>query len=337
MNLTHIWQRMATFFLLGCSLSTTQASPEAASMHSSKTVHVQSTTDLGLSLHVALKEQVRESQNGAATLEVVFAPGVYEGVAISLKDSSSQSRLEIVVRGAGPEPTVFKSTIQVHAARIRLENIVIADVAVASPITTLKVGESLHVDGVSWVGNTHREPHVGDPIVAIEGGYRSGPKQIVVKDSWFVGNDNGGQANLVSLTTVRPDIVSSLQFINSVFVDNHCAVIVAPEFSEQVVFEEAMVHETRADAFLWIRNTTTESIFNGGRFAFAGKGSPFRYQATEVVAPAGFKPVVFSGLEPKLTGASSIPLLFSSADRHARSGVAPTTTAFDSDLTGQQR
>ena len=126
--------------------------------------------------------------------------------------------------------------------------------------------------------------------------------------------------------------MSSLQFINSAFVDNHCAVIVAPEFSEQVVFEETLVHETRADAFLWIRNTTTESKFNGGTFAFAGKDSPFRYQTTEVVAPADFKPVIFSAVQPTLTGAISNPSVVSVAHEQARSGVKPNNAIFEADL-----
>jgi len=301
-------------------------------MTQTQTVHIQSTTDLGLSIHTALQEQIRASRSGPSTLEVVLAPGIYEGVALSLKDKSSPSNLEIVVRGAGPEPSTFKSPIQIHAARIRLENLVIADINVGSPTTTLKVGDALQIDGVAWVGNRHAEPELGDPIVAIEAGFRSGPKDITISNSWFVGNDSGGKSTLIGLKTVRPDIVSSLSFKNTVFVDNHCSVVVAPEFSEAVLFDHTVIHETKSDAFLWVRNTVTQTRFSGGLFAFGGRESAIRYQATQSVSPDQFQAAVFSGLEPVLVGASPNLGLVSHAEQQARIKTKPDRTAFQDHL-----
>ena len=332
MKFSRIGQRTAILLLIGCSFTQTQASPEASTMTLTQTVHIQSTKDLGLSIHMALQEQILASQSGPATFEVVLAPGTYEGIGLSLRDGSDESNLEIVVRGAGPGPTIFKSPIQIHAARIRLENLVIADTIVGLPVTILKVGDSLQIDGVSWVGNRHEEPNIGDPIVAIKVGYSGGPKDITVTDTWFVGNDNGGQSNLIDMKTLRSDIVSSLSFKNSVFVDNHCSVVVNPESFEEVNFDQTMIHETTSGAFLWIRSTGTQARFNGGLFAYGGGGAAIRYQRSQSAAPSDFHAAVFSDIVPTLTAAKSNPGLVTYAEQQARAGAKPDRSGLEKSL-----
>ncbi len=279
---------------IGCTAKPGLAGTEDPMPTPSKTFRVSSADDLGLPLYQALQEQIQASQQGAASLEVVLAPGVYETTAISIKDGSPASKLDITLRGDKGPPPVIKVPVDLAGANIRMENLVIADVAVSHPVTTLRVGKSLEVKGVSWVDNQRGEENLSDPLVKIQASYRTGPQKISFADSWFVGNQVAGTANLISLLTVRPDIVSELRFSNTAFVANRASVVVAPEFSERVVFDKSFVHQTDGDAFLWIRNTVSQVVFSDGVFAFKGSEAPVRQKGTSPIPAADFKKPTFA-------------------------------------------
>jgi len=310
--------------MFGCSGNSPQVMQNESIERAVQTVRIQSNEDLnGLFLQAALKEQIAASRLAPATLEVIVGPGVYENASITLRDSSNPSNLEVIFRGAPGTPPTLKLPVQIHAARIRMENVVYADAAISSELTTFTVGESLHIEGVAWVGNTRTEEAMGSPLVSIRGGYRTGPKQITVKDSWFVGNALEGTGSLVQLHTVRPDIVSSLRFTNTVFADNQCSIVVAPEFSEAVTFEQTHVHEPHADAFLWVRNAVTKTHFDSGQLVVAGKEGVVRYRGTDPIDPDAFQPVKFTNLKPIVGAAAEGQGVPSGLAVQARSGAKP--------------
>ena len=292
-----------------------------------KTFRVGSAEDLGLPLYQAVQEQIQASQSGPASLEVVLGPGVYDTVAISIKDGSAKSNLDITLRGEAGPPPVVKVPVDLAGANLRMENLVIADVATSHPASTLRVGKTLEIKGVSWVNNRHMEESLSDPMVKIQASYRTGPQQITFTDSWFVGNRVAGTANLVSLVTVRPDIVSELRFVNTAFVGNHASVVVAPEFSESVVFDASIVYEKNSDAFLWIRNTVSQVIFRDGVFAYGGSEGPLRQRGTSPIPADAFKEPRFTDTVTFEQGLPVAASLQAYATEQATLGASPDRSA----------
>ncbi len=285
---------------------------------------------LNLPLHQAFEEQVVASREAPATFELILGPGVYER-GFTLRDSGQQSDLEVIVRGAPGEVSTIKSVVQVHAARIRMENLVFADGAIVIPTTIFTVGESLHIEDVSWVGNTRTEKAMNDPLVSIQSGYQRGPGQITVKDSWFVGNVLEGIGNLVQVGTPTKNLtnVPTMRFTNTVFADNRCSAVVEPQFSESVTFDHAYVHETHADGFLSIRNTTTKAHFDSGRLVFAGTDGVVRNRRTDRIPPDAFPPVTFTNVKPVLGAAAASHKSPSDLEAQARSGARPDRSLFE--------
>jgi len=291
------------------------------------TFEVATSDDLGVPLYQALQTQIALSKDGPASLEVVLAPGVYDTIAISIKDGSPSSKLDITLRGDPEDPPTIKVPVELAGANLQLKNVVISDARVSHPVTTLRVGKTLAVDGVSWVDNAREEDQLTNPLVKIQASYKTGPQQIAFSNSWFVGNKVSGTANLISLETVRPDIVSELSFTNTAFVGNHASVVVAPEFSELVTFKDCFVNEADNDAFLWIRNTVSQVAFSDSGFGYGGREAPVRYKGTSPIPAADYRQATFANTLRWGMGFKGEEALQAYANEQARAGTSPDQVA----------
>jgi hypothetical protein len=200
-------------------------------------------------------------------LDIALAPGRYEVGSFGLADMASKGNVRVRLYGDGGPAEIVGSQLTIDGASIELRNLVLSGYTNDSPVLQLRVKDSLILDHVALVDNVRADAKRVVPLVRLTGAYRSGPKTVSIKDSWFLGNDVG-TASLLAGDAVKPDRFGSITIENTVFAGNNCLFTLAPGLADAVTVKGSAV--SSGTVFGYAMNGLTKWTFAGDKLAVPG-------------------------------------------------------------------
>jgi hypothetical protein len=247
---------------------------------------VEATPELQLPLQRAFAAAL---SRGDATFTVRIAPGTYDAGAISLKDTSTPSRIDLVIEGEGPAPAVLRGgTLDVAARNVTLRNLVVTGADSAAPSVSARVGAAFSAVRIALVNDHRRDKQQRDALLVLRAAAPGATATIA--DSWFVGNQVDGEAAVLATPKEGRGTFDRVEVQNSVFAGNRAATGIQPWFSKAVRFTGCTVHEPAlTEAWLTLNSPMPAISVEGGIVA---AGVPLVDQLTSDDAPRGSFPKV---------------------------------------------
>jgi hypothetical protein len=247
---------------------------------------VEATPELQLPLQRAFAAAL---SRGDATFTVRLVPGTYDAGAISLKDTATPSRIDLVIEGEGPAPAVLRgSTLDVAARNVTLRNLVLTGTDSPAPTVSARVGVAFSATRIALVEAHRRDKQQRDGLMVLRAAAAGATATIA--DSWFVGNQIDGEAAVLATPKEGRGSFDRIEIQNSVFAGNRAATGIQPWFSKAVRFTGCTVHEPAlTEAWLTLNSPVAAVSIEGGIVA---AGAPLVDQLTSDDAPRGSFPKV---------------------------------------------
>ena len=194
-------------------------------------------------------QRVRAAEDTAGDrLEVVFAPGTYAAVNLSLGDGLDGRPVDLILRAADAArpPVLRELSLSVSGQRVHLSGLIFSHSRSGAPTLRVVVGAEVTIERCAFVDLASLAPADGHLVELVAAG-DAGQATASVRDCWFVGNWAQDGGTMLACLPAPPHTFGRLDLHNVACLDNHADTSVAPGPTGQVQLTACVVCEP-ADA-----------------------------------------------------------------------------------------
>jgi hypothetical protein len=179
---------------------------------------------------------------GDDTLEIVFAPGHYDGELFKVIDRFDKGTIAVHVRAADPAlpPLITDGIAHIAARAIRLEHIIVADSMGDSPLITLNARDEILLDHCAFVNLRRGAWPPSDPLAEICPAFNSNQPRLIMRDCWWMGNR--GEHSPFMAMRGQYDMWAEVTFERVVFLDNGFDEGIGLAGAVDVRFDNCLLH-----------------------------------------------------------------------------------------------
>jgi hypothetical protein len=225
------------------------------------------------------------------TLEIVLRPGTYSS--LQMQDIPMKGNVSVRVRSLDPShPAVLtKGQVLLDGNEITLEDLVLRGTRMRPPMVSLRVKSKLTIRRCVFIDN-RRTTTRGGQLIRLTAGYRSGPKSLLIEDTWFIHNTEQDPSLLISFNVVDPDYFPSVVFERCVFAGNHFTTGVSPVGANEVRFHDCVLASDPNGLLIFLSSPQTQVVIDDSVVMtddwshFVRGAKPAQLKGCTVYAPA---------------------------------------------------
>ena len=164
---------------------------------------------------------VRDTSAGPTRLEVVLAPGSYDGSSLILRERSGPNRVDLWIHGQEGAPVVFNGAkLDLSAPVVQVDHLLFTGHQTSGIPLRVRVGERVEIRQVSFVDKSFPAPGGGSRSLsaALWLGAVGGAVQAEVADCLFLGNQ--GASPLLRVESRKGGAFEALRFSGCRFAAN---------------------------------------------------------------------------------------------------------------------